>query len=128
MPKVSARVASGYLYLDAVSSRDLSLAFIEGGKVSRKQSVPSSTRTERLLPSVVRFLQGRVPSGIVLVQGAGSFTQSRLVVATANALVYAWGIHVAVVGQGTTAAGVARKLSRLRFHKVAAPSYRGVRQ
>lgn len=112
-----------YLYLDGVFSRDLTLALFNRDKILKQRTIKEGTRTERFLPAVMKFLGSRVPSGIVVAQGGGSFSQTRIVCAIANALAYGWGIKVAGVPPTLSIAQVSSKFPKLRWQRLLLPTY-----
>lgn len=118
------RAGVAYLYFNGVASRDLALALLAAGRVVRRKVVRGGIRTEKFLPAVADFLRGSRPSGIIVAQG-GSFSQTRLVCAIANALAYGWGIKVASVPSGLTVEEVAAKLPKLRWQRLVLPKYSG---
>lgn len=116
-----------YLYLDGVGSRDLALALLSSGRVLRRTTVAGGTRTEQLIPAVAGFLARRRPAGIIVAQGGGSFSQSRLAVAVANALAYAWDVRLAVVERGQSSGALLRQLRTLRWVRGLQPRYSAAR-
>lgn len=114
-----------YLYLDGVGSRDLALALVTPEGVARRTVLRDGTRTEKFLPAVARFMNGSVPSGIIVAQGGGSFSQARVACAIVNALAYGWGIKVASVPSDFTLEQIAASLPKLRWQRVLLPKYSG---
>jgi len=116
-----------YLYIDGVSSRDLFIALInKSGQIISQRLIKNGSRTEKLLTSLVEFI-GKPPQklkGIIVVQGGGSFSQSRLVCTVANTLAYAWGIKVAATSSWPNTEEE-RELAHLRWQKILQPVYRG---
>ena len=116
-----------YLYIDGVTSRDLLIGFLdESGQVINKRLIKNGSRTEKLLASLVKFINGRAYkiSGLIVVQGSGSFSQSRLVCTVANALAYAQNIKITSVSLlSITETG--DQLPHLRWQKMLQPVYHG---
>lgn len=114
-----------YLYINGVSSRDLMLALVSREKILKQRIVEQGTRTEKLLPAIMSFLGKKIPAGIIVAQGGGSFSQTRVVCAIANALAYGWGIKVVGVASSFTAAQIMKKLPKLRWQRLLLPTYSG---
>ena len=114
-----------YLYLNGVLDRDLRLALVSASVVLRQKQVTDGTRTEFFLPAVAKFLGKSKISGILVAQGGGSYSQTRLVCAVANALAYAWGIKVAGVSSEARVETFPALLGKLKFKKLLLPSYYG---
>ena len=114
-----------YLFIDGVSSRDLSLALVNGENVFKQRQVKDGTRTEKLLPAIASFLGNGGVEGIIVAQGGGSFSQTRIICSVANALAYGWGIKVAAVPTAPTIQQVVKKVSKLRWQKIILPKYSG---
>jgi tRNA A37 threonylcarbamoyladenosine modification protein TsaB len=125
MAKRSGSVGKTYLYLGGVTSRDLVLALLTREGVAKQKTVVDGTRTEKLLPSISSFLGKSKLSGIVVAQGGGSFSQTRIICTVANALVYGWGIKVAGVPASLSLAQVVARLPKVRFVRRLLPSYSG---
>lgn len=86
--------------------------------------VAGGTRTEKMLASVARVFSHNEIDGLAVAQGAGSFSQGRIVCAVANALGYAKKIKVAVVTQAEPG-DVPQVIERARWGRLARPKYQG---
>ena len=106
------------LYIDTTNAEKMTIALGNGGKIVAKRSLKAKYRqAEKLLPAIdylikkIKFhntsrkIQGKVQRNvdlshildeIVVVNGPGPFTATRIGVATANALGY--GLQIAVSG------------------------------
>ena len=125
MPKSA---SAYYLYIDGVSSRDLFLAGINmAGEIIISKKIKQGVKTEKLLKALNQFIsaQSHKPSGLILSQGGGSFSQTRLICAAANALAYAYGIKVAAVNASVAPAALAQILPKLAWRPLLRPEYRG---
>ncbi|MBI5465729.1 MAG: hypothetical protein HY974_00370 [Candidatus Kerfeldbacteria bacterium] len=116
-----------YLYLDGTSSRDLELRLLSSEGLVRRQVVRQGTRTEKMLPAVLNFVakSGATPAGLAVVCQGGSFTQTRLVCAAANALAYAWSVPVVAVKAGASQAEVWSLFKSGLRRGLALPQYQG---
>jgi len=114
-----------WLYIDGVSSRDLVLALLTNGKVLKHRLIKNGTRTEKLLPSVMNFISKMKITGLVVVQGAGSFSQTRLLCTITNTLAYAYKLPIVEVEVGETWNKISKKLNKSNFHKLILPHYSG---
>lgn len=102
------------LFIDTTSGTHISIALADKDKVLAKSKLKAQYRqSEKLLPAIDKLLslprrnfnsiRGKVQrnvdlsaiTGIVVVNGPGPFTATRIGVTTANALGYALGIKVA---------------------------------
>jgi tRNA A37 threonylcarbamoyladenosine modification protein TsaB len=114
-----------FLYIDGVSSRDLVLALVADKKVTNKKIVKNGTRTEKLVNAIFNYLAGASINGIIVAQGAGSFSQVRIICVVANALAYAQQIKLTTVPVNTNLEQVSQRLSRLKWSKLILPKYNG---
>lgn len=114
-----------FLYIDGVSSRDLVLALIADKSVTNKRIVINGTRTEKLVSAVFNYLSGINVSGIIVVQGSGSFSQTRIICVVANALAYAWQIKLTTVPVNYNLEQISKKISQLKWSKLILPEYNG---
>ena len=122
-------VTGWYLYLNGVAGRDLLVAaFSPAGRVVRQRRFVSGTRTERLLPRLAQFLaaSGGALNGIVVAQGEGSFSQSRLICSVANALAYAHGVPLTAMASSCSVEEAAQGLCRRQaWRNILLPHYYG---
>ncbi len=125
MAKSRGSVKRAYLYLDGVSSRDLRLALLTREKVTKQKLVIEGTRTEKLLPAIAAFLGNGGVEGIIVAQGGGSFSQTRIICSVANALAYGWGIKVVAVESTLAIEQVIKKVPKLRWQRIILPKYSG---
>jgi len=126
MAKTTTKQPTQYLYLDSVSSRDLILVLLGAeGRALARRLVKNGSRTELLLPSLVKFVGRKKVAGLAVAQGSGSFTQARLVCAIVNALAYGWGVPAVSVRLGTTRLAMARRLLKAKPNSLAQPLYYG---
>jgi len=114
-----------WLYIDGVSSRDLTLASLTNDKVLKRRLVKNGTRTEKFLPSLMGFISKVKISGLVVVQGAGSYSQIRLVCTIANALAYAYSWPIVEAEVGETCDKIGKKFNKRNFRKLILPHYSG---
>ena len=125
MAKPRGSVEKFYLYLDGVSSRDLTLVLLTREKVVKQKVVTEGTRTEKLLPAIATFVGSRRMAGIIVAQGGGSFSQTRIICTVANALAYGWGIKVVAVPLGHALDQLMKKLPKFAWQKIILPIYSG---
>lgn len=114
-----------YLYLDGVSTRDLSLALVGCDKIIKRRVVKEGTHTEYLLSAVMSFLKEQVPAGIIIAQGTGSFSQTRIICVVANALAYAWQIKLTTVPINTNLEQISKNMRHFKWSKLILPKYSG---
>lgn len=128
MAKTSQKLTKIYLYINGVQSADLELVLIKQKNIIARAIISLGTRTEKFLPHLIKFLKSSnvtKPTGILVAQGGGSFSRTRLACAIANALAYAWGIPITttpVIGDLTK---LSKERGRLAKNKLALPKYNG---
>lgn len=111
-----------------MSSHDLLIIkFSKQGKIIKQSKVLNGVRSEKFLPALAKLIVGNKANlkGIVVAQGAASFTQTRLVCAVANALAYSLSIKLVKVEQGVSLAEIVKKIPKLRWQKLLSPDYKG---
>lgn len=115
-----------YWYLNGVSSRDLVIAVLTpAGKEVFRKTIKNGSFTEKLLPSLATFFRSNknyLPQGIIVAQGAGSYSQLRLICATVNALAFAWGIKLATVSKPVLKI---KAPVEYKWQKIIWPKYKG---
>ncbi len=124
MPK---RKSVNYLFIDAVTSRDLVVAEVSSrnGLLSRRVFV-NGTRTESLIRKLSIFLSPTNKiQGIILAQGTGSYSQSRLACAVVNALAYAYKLKLARVDSQLEINQLPLIIKGLKWHALLKPYYYG---
>lgn len=115
------RVSFPWLYIDGVSSYDLILALIGPTGVEKNLVVPQGVKTENFLPAIKKFLGAKIPGGVVVARGGGTFTQTRVCCAIANALAFGWGIGIAAVQVGK----IPNASKKIKWGQIVLPKYSG---
>lgn len=125
---MSQRSSEYYLFLDLVSSSDFVIVeFTPQGKVRRRERLTASWRTEQVLPRLATVVGpgNDRPRGILVAQGSGSFTRTRLICTVVNALAYASQIPLAAVDSRLSVAKIVQSLPKLSWQKRLDPHYLG---
>ena len=90
------------LVIDSVAAAcSVALIGADGALIDERHEIVERGHAERLLPLVEELLGGRVPTGILVDCGPGSFTGVRVGLAAAHGLAIGWGIPLA--GYSSTA-------------------------
>ena len=90
------------LVIDSVAAAcSVALIGADGALLDERHEIVERGHAERLLPLVEELLGGRVPTGILVDCGPGSFTGVRVGLAAAHGLAIGWGIPLA--GYSSTA-------------------------
>ncbi|MFH1866523.1 MAG: tRNA (adenosine(37)-N6)-threonylcarbamoyltransferase complex dimerization subunit type 1 TsaB [Patescibacteria group bacterium] len=117
------------LFIDSITNNQLTLALILGKKVVAQQTVLGGGVSEKFLPSLNLFLKNQkikttTIKKIVVAVGPGGFSHTRIAVAVANTLAFAWRVPVAAVSTGLDSTQLINELSRLKLNKIVVPIYK----
>jgi tRNA threonylcarbamoyl adenosine modification protein YeaZ len=82
------------LAIDTSSAACTVALFKQGECVASHDEVIGRGHSERLVPSIAELLRGRVPDGILVGVGPGSFTGIRVGIAAAHGLAIGWSVEV----------------------------------
>ena len=92
-----------------------------------RRKIKQGVRTERLLKALADYIKPHQAKlkGIMISQGGGSFSQTRLICAVANALAYAEGIKLAAVNSVIPVEHLRPVINKVSWQRLIKPAYRG---
>lgn len=118
------------LFVDTISQNDkLVLALLKDGKVLNSSALSIKGLSEQLLLNIEKFLnKNKVKFGalkkIAVCTGPGGFSNSRIAVATANALAWSLGISVTGVKRETIVKDLPSVLKKAKWGRATEPLYK----